>query len=137
MLVMTYFHPFTVLDNESVDVPHVSELRRGNDNWETALMKWLEGNVLTYEARNFIQNYFFVAQLRPDFVPDGNKNDEDIFSDEEIDKSKVDIKTLMNAHVESTRDNEEDDMERRQCNKQVACGPTRTQVPMESRRGNK
>ena len=68
MLVMTYLHPFTLLKNESVDVPHVSELRRGNDKWETALVQWLAGNVLTYEARNFIQNFFFVAPMRPDFV---------------------------------------------------------------------
>ena len=47
-------------------------------------MAWLEGNVLTHEARNTIQNFFFVAQMRPDFIPDANKNDEDIFSDEDI-----------------------------------------------------
>ena len=92
-------------------MPHVAELRRGNDKWETALVQWLAGNVLTYEARNFIQNFFFVAQMRPDFVPEENKNDEDIFSDEEIDKSTVDIKTLLNTHVGSTRDNDEDDMD--------------------------
>ena len=79
MLVMTYFHQFTLLTNESVDVPHVSELRRGNDKWETALVQWLAGNVLTQEVRNLIQNFFFVAQMRPDFVPDENKNDDDIF----------------------------------------------------------
>ena len=67
--------------------------------------------VLTYEAPNFIQNFFFVAQMRPDFVPKENKNDEDIFSDEEIDKSTTDIKTLLNTHVGSTRDNDEDDMD--------------------------
>ena len=47
--------------------------------------------------------------MRPDFEPSGNKNEEDIFSDEEIDKSKVDMNRLMNTHIGSTRDNDEDD----------------------------
>ena len=72
-----------------------------------ALVTWLAGNVLTYEARNFIQNFFFVAQMRPDFEPSGNKNEEDIFSDEEIDKSKVDMNRLMDTHIGSTTDNDE------------------------------
>ena len=47
--------------------------------------------------------------MRPDFEPSGNKNEEDIFSDEEIDKNKVDMNRLMNTHIGSTRDNDEDD----------------------------
>ena len=39
MIVMTYFHPFTLLQRENVDVPHVSDLRRGNDKWESLLVK--------------------------------------------------------------------------------------------------
>ena len=48
--------------------------------------------------------------MRPDFEPSGNKNDEDIFSDEDIDKDKVDMETIMPTHVGSTRNNDEDDM---------------------------
>ena len=43
--------------------------------------------------------------------PDGNKNDEDIFSDEKIDRSKVDVDALMNTHVGSTKDNDAEDMD--------------------------
>ena len=74
MLVMPYFHLFTLVKNKSIDVPHVAELRRGNVKWETALLQWLAGNVLTYEARNVSQNFFFVSQMRPDVVPEGNKD---------------------------------------------------------------
>ena len=80
MLVMTYFHPFTIFKNVDKEIPHVSDLRRGNASWETALVTWLTGNILTHEARKYIQNVFFVAQMRPDFEPSGNKNDEDILA---------------------------------------------------------
>ena len=79
-IVMTYFHPFTLQEDvKNPDVPHVSCLRREEESWEKSLMAWLDGNVLTHEARNAIQNFFFVAQMRPDFIPDANKNEEDIF----------------------------------------------------------
>ena len=39
------------------------------------------------------------------------KNDDDMFSDEAIDKRTVDIQTLLHTHVGSTRDNDEDDMD--------------------------
>ena len=46
MLVMTYFHPFTLCKNGNVDVPHVSDLRQKKDSWETALVTWLSGCLL-------------------------------------------------------------------------------------------
>ena len=85
-IVMTYFHPFTLQDSVVDDtIPHASDLRRGSECWTTALSTWLDGNVLTHESRDYIQNFFCVAQMRPDFTPNSAKHDEDIFSDEEID----------------------------------------------------
>ena len=46
--------------------------------------------------------------MRPDFVPDANKNDEDIFSDEDIDREGTDIQTLLHTHSGNTKDNNED-----------------------------
>ena len=107
---MTYFHPFTLQkDAENPEVPYVSRLRRQAETWQHALLVWLEGNVLTHEARNTIQNFFFVAQMRPDFLPDANKNDEDVFSDEDIDRDRTDIQTLLHTHSGNTKDNNEDE----------------------------
>ena len=109
-IVMTYFHPFTLQrDAENPEVPYVSRLRRQAETWQEALLVWLEGNVLTHEARNTIQNFFFVAQMRPDFLPDANKNDEDVFSDEDIDRDRTDIQTLLHTHSGNTKDNNEDE----------------------------
>ena len=55
-IVMTYFHPFTLQKNVDLpDLPHASSLRRGEEGWGYALLKWLEGNILSHEARNVIQ----------------------------------------------------------------------------------
>ena len=109
-IVMTYFHPFTMQKDIHIeDVPHVSALRGEHEGWEQALLTWLSGNVLTHEARNIIQNFFLVAQMRPEFVPDANKNDEDIFSDEEIDREKTDVQSLLYTHTGATRINDEEE----------------------------
>ena len=47
--------------------------------------------------------------MRPDFLPDANKNDEDIFSDEDIDRERTDVQTLLHTHCGATRDDNQDD----------------------------
>ena len=42
--------------------------------------------------------------MRPEFIPDASKNDEDIFSDEEIDMETVELDALLRTHVGSTRE---------------------------------
>ena len=79
-------------------------MRRGYESWTKALSTWLDGEVLTHESRNYIQNFFCVAQMRPEFVPDSNKNDEDLFSDEEIDMETVELDALLRTHIGSTRE---------------------------------
>ena len=91
-IVMTYFHPFTLQEDlRNLNVTHISCLRRDTETWEESMLVWLVGNVLTLEARNLIQNFLIVTQMRPDFLPDANKNDEDIFSDEDIDRERTDV----------------------------------------------
>ena len=108
-IVMTYFHPFTLHKTTDNDmIPHASNLRPENQSWMVSLRKWLDGEVLTYESRNYIQNFFCVAQMRPDFLPEANKNDEDLFSDEELDMEKVSLEELLRTHVGSTRDTVEE-----------------------------
>ena len=85
-------------------IPHASKMRRGCGSWTAALKTWLDGEVLTHVSRDYIQIFFCVAQMRPDFVPDANKNDEDIFSDEEIDMDTVSLDALLRTHVGSTRE---------------------------------
>ena len=109
-IVMTYFHPFTLQqDLTNPDVPHVSRLRGEEETWEKSLLVWLEGNVFIHEVRNMIQNFFFVARMGSDFIPDANKNYEDIFSDEDIDRERTDVQTLLYTHCGVTRDDNQDD----------------------------
>ena len=59
-IVMTYFHPWTLQEELHIfDVPHVSCLRRQHESWEQTLLVWLNGNVLTHEARNTV--HFFLC----------------------------------------------------------------------------
>ena len=78
-------------------------MRRGCESWTAALSTWLNGEVITHESQNYIQNCFCVAQMRPDF-PDANRNDEDIFSDEEIDMETVELDAWLRTHAGSTQE---------------------------------
>ena len=99
-IVMTYLHPFTLqTPSKDKNIPHASKLRRGETSWVTAMTTWMEGEILTHESRNYIQNFFCVAQMRPDFIPEANKNEEDIFSDEEIDMNTIGIDELLRTHT--------------------------------------
>ena len=48
------------------------------------------------------------AEMRPDFIPNSAKHDEDIFSDEEIDMETVELDALLRTHLGSTRDTDTD-----------------------------
>ena len=65
--------------------------------------------MLTHEARYTIQTFFGVAQVWPDFIPDANKNDEDIFSEEDIDRERTDIQSLLHTHFGTARDDNGDE----------------------------
>lgn len=60
--------------------------------------------MFTHEVRHVIQNFFFVVRMRSDFIPDANKNVEDFFSDDDIDRERTDVQTLLQTHFEVARD---------------------------------
>jgi len=67
LLLMAYFHPFTLLENESDDnCPELHALLKGADSWDSAMRKWLQGNVVSAESQRFIQNFLGVTQMRPE-----------------------------------------------------------------------
>ena len=104
-IVMAYVHSFT-LQESVVDelIPHASRMRRGCESWTAAPTTWLNGEVLTHESQHYIQNVLCVAQMRPEFILDANKNDEDLFSDEELDMETVELDALLRTHVGSARE---------------------------------
>ena len=91
------------------DVPHISCVQGEDETWEKSLLVWLEGKVFIHGARNMIHKCFFVAQMKPDFIPEANKNDEDIFYDEHIGRERTDVQTLLHTHCGVTRHDNEDD----------------------------
>ena len=76
--------------------------------WTAGLSAWLDGEVLTYDSRDYSQNFFCIVQMRPDVGPDSDKRDEDIFSDEESDMESVQLDAFLQTHVGFTREYETD-----------------------------
>ena len=108
LITMSYFHPFTLQEDfQDEHVPHITNLRGGHELWQTALIKWLGGNVLCSESQRYIQNYFNVAQMRPEYIDAERKNDEDIFSDEELDRTRLDLDEALRTHPGHSKENED------------------------------
>ena len=62
MLVMTYFHPYTLYEDIDLKgVPHVRNLLAEGSDWTTAMHTWLQGRVLCREVQRYIQNLGFVS----------------------------------------------------------------------------
>eukprot|EP00973_Karenia_brevis_P083864 11637158-Karenia_brevis.AAC.1 len=100
MLLMAYFHPYTLLEDPKVaHVPHVRDLKKVSGDWSQALRQWLDGQVLTQEARRYIHNFLVVSQMRPVQTAEADNHSEDIFSDEDLDVSSHDIEELLRTCV--------------------------------------
>ena len=82
LITMAYLHPFTLREDVADEnVPHVRHLRGSKETWEEALKDWFAEKVLCSESQRFIHNFFNVAQMRPDYIGEEGKHDEDVFSD--------------------------------------------------------
>ena len=79
LITMAYFHPFTLHDNLSDEhVPHVQHLRGGKETWEETLKDWFAAKVLCVDVQRYIRHFFNVPQMRPDYITEGGKHDEDV-----------------------------------------------------------
>ena len=108
LITMTYFHPFTLHKDEADEhVPHVQHLRGSKMTWEEALKDWFANKVLCSESQRFIQNFFNVAQMRPEYIGEEGKHDEDVFSDEELDKPEMNIDNLLRTQIGHCKENAE------------------------------
>ena len=85
MLTMSYFHPWTLrADEEDGEVvPYAGSLKTGENTWEDALKKWLDGNIVSQEALKYVGNFLSVYRVRPRDPNDDARSDED-FDDEQL-----------------------------------------------------
>ena len=85
VLTMAYFHPWTLRadEEEGEVVPYAGSLRSGENTWEDALNKWLNGNIVSQEALKYVGNLLSVYRVRPRDPNDDARSDED-FDDEKL-----------------------------------------------------
>ena len=86
MIVMTYFHPWTLATEQFQDehVPHARHLRKGFESWTRALEHWFAGRVLSTTAVQYINNFLSVTRARPQNDQYDDENSDDVVSDEEL-----------------------------------------------------
>ena len=105
LIVLTYFHPWTLLDNDTTEhTPHARDLKLNCKTWTDALKFWFDGKVLCEDVQKYIINFLNVTQLRPDFEQKILKHEDDIFSDEDIDRDELDLETLLSTQIASTKE---------------------------------
>ena len=91
MLAMAYFHPWTLRGNEEEGdvVPYAGSLRTGEDAWEKALRKMLDGNSISQGSLRYVGYLLSVYRVRP------RDPNEDARSDEYFDDEKLVIDENM------------------------------------------
>ena len=123
MLVMAYFHPWTLDASEATrDVPHARCLRPPEGLWVDAMRTWLNGNVLTRESARYINNFFSVTRTRQKSTnpEDLDCNSDDMLSDEELVVSTGDLRNALTTAVGGRR--KEEDAETRMADLDAEAG---------------
>ena len=100
MLTMAYFHPWTLRGNEEESdvVPYAGSLRAGEDNWEKALTKWLDGNIISQESLRYVGNVLSVYRVRPSDPNEDARSDE-YFEDEKLVLDENMLEQAMKSRV--------------------------------------
>lgn len=101
MIVMSYFHPWTLRkDDADQSVPHASSLRSTTQTWQEALMTWLDGNIVCEEAKKYVGNFLAVHRVRPrDEDDDEDANSDDIGSDVELEVSHEHLQDALITRI--------------------------------------
>ena len=110
-LVMLYLHPWTLIaEAADIHVPHLSQLRQPDMTWQSSMLQWFDGRVLSAESKRYIENFLVVTRTRPQ---DGNRadaNSDDQISDEELTLGREDLKDALKTHVGSTNKTEDEEI---------------------------
>ena len=73
----------------------------------TGLASMVEWKRAYTRGEKYDPDFFFVAQMRPDYIPAANKHDEDVFSDEEIEWQHAGVQKLLQTHTGSIKTDEQ------------------------------
>ena len=99
-IVMSYFHPWTLRQQDADDhVKYAGALRSTDETWQDALEKWLSGNVLCEEAKQYVCNFLSVHRMRPRDDDSDDGNSLDIASDEELEVSRTSLAEALGTRV--------------------------------------
>ena len=100
LLTMAYFHPWTLREGEEEGdvVPYAGSLRTGENSWEAALKKWLDGNIISQESLRYVGNFLSVYRVRPRDPDDDARSDED-FDDEKLVVDETLLERAMRSRV--------------------------------------
>ena len=100
MIVMAYFHPWTLRQMDAdIHVPHAGELRSAHQTWQEALTLWLDGNILCAEAKRYVGNFLSVHRVRPRDDESDENNSDDLVSDEELQVSTASLAEALNTRI--------------------------------------
>ena len=97
-----YFRPWTLrVAAAEQHVPEASQLREENENWEEALRRWLNGNILSQEARNHVANFLSVYRARPTEAEEAGNSD-DAVSDVDVQLETGDLREVFSQSAAGT-----------------------------------
>ena len=99
MLLMAYFHPWTLLEHCAAEgCPLASQLRGSAASWATAFANWQRRGASSVEQQRYVQNFLNVTRSRPG----GSAVDSDeveSFSDEEVTLTQQELPVALETHV--------------------------------------
>ena len=101
MIVMSYFHPWTLRLGESnaEHVPHASNLRGASETWGDAMLPWFNGRVVSDTAKRYVGNLLTVHRVRPGKDDDENGADEDVAGDDELILEDAYLENVLKTRV--------------------------------------
>ena len=99
-LIMTYFHPWTLLPHlEDSQVPHLHVWRDEDLSWQERLRSWLEGGIGCVASKQLVDNFLGVTRVRPEKGDDLVSNSDCALSDEELDLDELDLAVALETRV--------------------------------------
>ena len=108
---MAYFHPWTLRKTDGdAHVPYAGSLRPPEQTWQSAMQVWLDGRILSEEAKRYIGNFLSVHRVRPQDDMDSDLGNSDgFFSDQELHVSHETLQEAMQTRIGGRRRKNRDD----------------------------
>ena len=67
-------------------MPHLRDFRGAQGSWAEASLEWLKKGMPCEETKRYVQNYMGVVDMRPVTDEDLVKHEDELYSDEELDR---------------------------------------------------